>query len=161
MRLFRTTEKLEEQRAELLPGARIARLAADNALGKGQPESCPAEVHAGDVNVLVGRQKVITRHDIPAHHAGGGGKRRERAVRQRILRARASLCAADAGQRQRQTRRRGRCAQRDVGADLASPIALVRFLETHCLSAFAGSQLDERRSAGLMPYSPLVPALAW
>jgi primosomal protein N' (replication factor Y) len=54
----RGTEKLQEQLATLLPGARVARIDADSTRGVGALESQLAAVHAGEVDVLVGTQMV-------------------------------------------------------------------------------------------------------
>ncbi|MFN7726816.1 MAG: primosomal protein N', partial [Rubrivivax sp.] len=56
--LGRGTEKLEEQLAALLPGARVARIDADSTRAVGALESQLAAVHAGEVDVLVGTQMV-------------------------------------------------------------------------------------------------------
>jgi hypothetical protein len=59
----RGTEKLEEQVAALLPGARVARIDADTTR-RGQLEAQLAAVHAGEVDVLVGTQMVAKGHDF-------------------------------------------------------------------------------------------------
>jgi primosomal protein N' len=62
--LGRGTEKLQEQLAELLPGARIARIDADSTRLKGALEQQLQAVHAGEVDVLVGTQMVAKGHDF-------------------------------------------------------------------------------------------------
>jgi primosomal protein N' (replication factor Y) len=69
--LGRGTERLEEHLAELLRHARpdgqpvrIARIDADSTRGKGALESQLAQVHAGEVDVLVGTQMVAKGHDF-------------------------------------------------------------------------------------------------
>ncbi len=62
--LGRGTEKLEEQLAGLLPGARIARIDADSTRHKGALESQLSAVHEGEVDVLVGTQMVAKGHDF-------------------------------------------------------------------------------------------------
>ncbi len=70
--LGRGTERLEEQLAELLadatgPGGRpvrIARMDADSTRAKGALEQQLAQVHAGEVDVLVGTQMVTKGHDF-------------------------------------------------------------------------------------------------
>ncbi|MFL6678889.1 MAG: primosomal protein N', partial [Burkholderiaceae bacterium] len=59
----RGTERLEEQVAELLPGARVLRIDADTTRAKGTLESQLAAVHEGAVDVLVGTQMVTKGHD--------------------------------------------------------------------------------------------------
>jgi primosomal protein N' (replication factor Y) len=70
--LGRGTERLEEQLAELLADARrldgspvrIARMDADSTRLKGALEQQLAQVHAGEVDVLVGTQMVTKGHDF-------------------------------------------------------------------------------------------------
>lgn len=70
--LGRGTERLEEQLAELLADAlrpdgqpaRIARMDADSTRAKGALEQQLAQVHAGEVDVLVGTQMVTKGHDF-------------------------------------------------------------------------------------------------
>jgi primosomal protein N' (replication factor Y) len=70
--LGRGTERLEEQLAELLADtrrpdgtpARIARMDADSTRLKGALEEQLAQVHAGEVDVLVGTQMVTKGHDF-------------------------------------------------------------------------------------------------
>jgi primosomal protein N' (replication factor Y) len=78
--LGRGTERLEEHLAELLHAVnapprrqpvRIARIDADSTRGKGALESQLAQVHAGEVDVLVGTQMVTKGARLPPHHAGG------------------------------------------------------------------------------------------
>ncbi|MDQ6679689.1 MAG: primosomal protein N', partial [Pseudomonadota bacterium] len=65
----RGTERLEEQLAAVLSGPdgrppRIARIDADSTRAKGALEARLSEVHAGDVDVLVGTQMVTKGHDF-------------------------------------------------------------------------------------------------
>jgi primosomal protein N' (replication factor Y) len=70
--LGRGTERLEEHLAELLADARnahgqpvrIARMDADSTRLKGALESQLAQVHAGEVDVLVGTQMITKGHDF-------------------------------------------------------------------------------------------------
>lgn len=70
--LGRGTERLEEQLAELLADVRrpdgapvrIARMDADSTRAKGALEEQLAQVHAGEVDVLVGTQMVTKGHDF-------------------------------------------------------------------------------------------------
>jgi primosomal protein N' (replication factor Y) len=70
--LGRGTEQLEEQLAQLLAPVRrpdgepvrIARMDADSTRGKGALEQQLAQVHAGEVDVLVGTQMVTKGHDF-------------------------------------------------------------------------------------------------
>ena len=60
----RGTERLEEQLAQALPGARVARIDADTTRLKGTLEAQLDAVHAGEVDVLVGTQMVAKGHDF-------------------------------------------------------------------------------------------------
>lgn len=153
--LGRGTEKLEEQLAEALPGARIARLDADTARGKGQLESRLAEVHAGEVDVLVGTQMVTKGHDF------------RRITLVVAVSPDSALFASDFRAPERLfallLQAAGR-AGRDAEAAARSEMwvqtwhpqhPLYAALKKHDFAAFAESQLDERRSAGLPPFSHL------
>ncbi len=153
--LGRGTEKLEEQLAELLPGARIARLDADTARGKGQLEARLAEVHAGEVDVLVGTQMVTKGHDF---------RRISLVV---AVNPDSALFASDFRAPERLfalLMQAGGRAGRDAGQATASEMwvqtwhpqhPLYAALKKHDFSAFASSQLAEREAAGLPPYSHL------
>jgi primosomal protein N' (replication factor Y) len=153
--LGRGTERLEEQLAELLPGARIARLDADTARGKGQLESRLASVHAGEVDVLVGTQMVTKGHDfrritlVVAINPDSGLFASDFRAPERLF----ALLMQAAGR-----------AGRDAAAATASEMWLQTWhpqhplyaaLKRHDFAAFARSQLAERRSAGLPPFSHL------
>jgi primosomal protein N' (replication factor Y) len=153
--LGRGTEKLEEQLAEALPGARIARLDADTARGKGQLESRLAEVHAGEVDVLVGTQMVTKGHDF------------RRITLVVAVSPDSALFASDFRAPERLfallMQAAGR-AGRDAEAAARSEMwvqtwhpqhPLYAALKKHDFAAFAESQLDERHSAGLPPFSHL------
>ena len=153
--LGRGTEKLEEQLAELLPGARIARLDADTARGKGQLEARLAEVHAGDVDVLVGTQMVTKGHDF------------RRITLVVAVNPDSALFASDFRAPERLfalLMQAGGRAGRDAGQAGASEMwvqtwhprhPLYAALKRHDFAAFATSQLAEREAAGLPPFSHL------
>ncbi|GCL65291.1 primosomal protein N' [Pseudaquabacterium pictum] len=153
--LGRGTEKLEEQLAELLPGARIARLDADTARGKGQLEARLAAVHAGDVDVLVGTQMVTKGHDF------------RRITLVVAVNPDSALFASDFRAPERLFALLMQAAGR-AGRDAAQAGAsemwvqtwhpqhpLYAALKTHDFAAFAASQLAEREAAGLPPFSHL------
>ena len=151
----RGTEKLEEQLAELIPGARIARLDADTARGKGQLESRLAEVHAGDVDILVGTQMVTKGHDF------------RRITLVVAVNPDSALFASDFRAPERLfalLMQAGGRAGRDAAVAERSEMwvqtwhpqhPLYAALKRHDFAAFAESQLAERRAAGLPPYSHL------
>ena len=151
----RGTEKLEEQLAELLPGARIARLDADTARGKGQLESRLAAVHAGEVDVLVGTQMVTKGHDF------------RRITLVVAVNPDSALFASDFRAPERLfalLMQAGGRAGRDAAGLSRSEMwvqtwhpqhPLYKALQQHDFAAFAQSQLADRRAAGLPPYSHL------
>ena len=151
----RGTEKLEEQLAELLPGARINRLDADTARGKGQLEARLAEVHSGEVDVLVGTQMVTKGHDfrritlVVAVNPDSALFASDFRAPERLF----ALLMQAGGRAGRDAEAAGRS---EMWVQTWHPkYALYAALKTHDFAAFAQSQLAERRAAGLPPYSHL------
>jgi len=151
----RGTERLEEQLAALLPEARIARIDADTTRRKGALEATLGAVHAGDVDILVGTQMIAKGHDF----------RRIGLVA--AVNPDTSLFSSDFRAPERLfallMQAAGR-AGRDAGHGGASEMwvqtwhpghPLYQALGRHDYPAFAASQLRERESAGLPPYSHL------
>ena len=151
----RGTEKLEEQIAELLPGARVARIDADSTRLKGALESQLAAVHAGDVDVLIGTQMVAKGHDfrrmtlVAAVNPDGALFASDFRAPERLF---ALLMQA------------GGRAGRDAAQADASEMwvqtyhpthPLFTALVTHDYAAFAASQLADRQAVGLPPFSHL------
>jgi primosomal protein N' (replication factor Y) len=151
----RGTERLEEQIAELLPGARVLRIDADTTRAKGSLESQLASVHAGDVDVLVGTQMVTKGHDF------------RRVTLVAAVNPDSALFAADFRAAERLfalLMQAGGRAGRDADVARGSEMwvqtwnpghPLFAALKKHDFAAFAAPQLDERRSAGLPPYAHL------
>jgi primosomal protein N' (replication factor Y) len=151
----RGTERLEEQVAELLPGARVLRIDADTTRAKGTLESQLASVHAGDVDVLVGTQMVTKGHDF------------RRVTLVAAVNPDSALFAADFRAPERLfalLMQAGGRAGRDADIARGSEMwvqtynpghALFEALKRHDFAAFATTQLAERESAGLPPYSHL------
>lgn len=151
----RGTERLEEQVAELLPGARVLRIDADTTRAKGTLESQLAAVHEGAVDVLVGTQMVTKGHDF------------RRVTLVAAVNPDSALFAADFRAPERLfalLMQAGGRAGRDADIARGSEMwvqtwnpghALFAALKTHDFAAFAATQLDERRSAGLPPYAHL------
>jgi primosomal protein N' (replication factor Y) len=151
----RGTERLEEQVAELLPGARVARIDADSTRGKGQLEAQLAAVHEGAVDVLVGTQMVTKGHDF------------RRVTLVAAVNPDSALFAADFRAAERLfglLMQAGGRAGRDAGIAARSEMwvqtwnpqhPLFGALKKHDFAAFARQQLDERREAGLPPFSHL------
>ena len=151
----RGTERLEEQMAALLPGARVARIDADTTRLKGSLDAQLAAVHEGDVDVLVGTQMVAKGHDfrritlVAAVNPDGALFASDFRAAERLF----SLLLQAAGR-----------AGRDAGAAARSQMWLQTWhpqhplyaaLKRHDFEAFAERQLQERRLAGLPPFSHL------
>ena len=151
----RGTERLEEQVAELLPGARVLRIDADTTRAKGTLESQLASVHAGEVDVLVGTQMVTKGHDfrrvtlVAAVNPDGALFAADFRAPERLF----ALLMQAGG-------RAGRDADIARGSEMWVQTynpghALFEALKKHDFAAFATTQLAERASAGLPPYSHL------
>ncbi len=151
----RGTEKLEEQMAALLPGARVARIDADTTRTKGSLDAQLAAVHDGDVDVLVGTQMVAKGHDfrritlVAAVNPDGALFASDFRAAERLF----ALLLQAAGR-----------AGRDAAAAQRSQMWLQTWhpqhplyaaLKRHDFEAFAAQQLQERAQAGLPPFSHL------
>ena len=151
----RGTERLAEQLAQELPTARIARLDADAARGKGALEGALAAMHAGDVDILVGTQMVTKGHDF------------RRVTLVAAVNPDSALFSSDfrAGERQlallmQAAGRAGRDAEQGGTSEMWVQTwhprhALFAALRTHDHAAFAEQLLTERRGAGLPPFAHL------
>ncbi|MHA7599096.1 replication restart helicase PriA [Alicycliphilus sp. T452] len=161
----RGTEQLEEQLAALLRNvitperraARVARIDADTTRAKGALEEQLAQVHAGEVDVLVGTQMVAKGHDfrritlVAAVQPDGALFSSDFRAPERLF----SLLMQAAG-------RAGRDAQY-VAAQASPPEmwlqtwhpdhAVYAALRRHDYPAFAQQQLAERREAGMPPFA--------
>jgi primosomal protein N' (replication factor Y) len=149
----RGTERLEEQLAERLPGARIGRIDADSTRTKGSLESQLASVHAGEVDVLVGTQMVAKGHDfrrmtlVAAVQADAALFSSDFRAPERLF----SLLMQAGGRAGRDAQLAGRS---EVWVQTWHPEhALYAALRRHDYEAFAASQLAERESAGMPPYA--------
>ncbi len=151
----RGTERLEEQLAALLPGARVARIDADTTRLKGSLDAQLAAVHAGDVDVLVGTQMVTKGHDfrritlVAAVNPDGALFASDFRAAERLF----ALLLQAAG-------RAGRDAEVAEQAELWLQTwhpqhAIFAALRKNDFPAFAAQQLEERRSAGLPPFAHL------
>ena len=156
----RGTERLEEQLAALLRTpddrpARVARIDADSTRVKGALEAQLGAVHAGDVDVLVGTQMVTKGHDF------------RRITLVAAVNPDSSLFSSDFRAPERLfalLMQAGGRAGRDANQAARSELwiqtwhpthPLYAALQRHDFEAFAGSQLEERRMAGLPPYAHL------
>ncbi|MDR0225892.1 MAG: primosomal protein N' [Burkholderiaceae bacterium] len=163
--LGKGTEQLEEELARLLRNvqrpdsepARVARIDADTTRAKGALEQQLAQVHAGDVDVLVGTQMVAKGHDfrritlVAAVQPDGALFSSDYRAPERLF----CLLMQAAG-------RAGRDAQY-VAAQASRPEMWIQSydaqhpvytaLRAHDYPAFAARQLQERREAGLPPFA--------
>ncbi len=153
--LGRGTERLEEQLAALLPGARIARIDADSTRLKGSLEAQLGAVHAGEVDVLVGTQMIAKGHDF------------RRMTLVAAINPDSALFASDFRAPERlfallmqAAGRAGRDAEQSAASQMWIQTwhprhPLFAALARHDYAAFAAQQLVERRSAGLPPFASL------
>jgi primosomal protein N' (replication factor Y) (superfamily II helicase) len=151
----RGTEKLVEQLGELLPGARIGRIDADTTRLAGSLHAQLAAVHAGEVDVLVGTQMVAKGHDF------------RRITLVAALNTDSALFSSDFRAAERTfallmqaAGRAGRDAQQSRTSEMWLQSwhpnhPLYAALRAHDYEAFAKSQLEERRAAGLPPFAHL------
>ncbi len=151
----RGTEKLEEQMAALMPGARVARIDADTTRLKGSLDAQLAAVHEGEVDVLVGTQMVAKGHDfrritlVAAVNPDGALFASDFRAAERLF----ALLLQAAG-------RAGRDAASAVHSEMWVQTwhpqhPLFAALRRHDFEAFAEEQLDQRRASGLPPFMHL------
>ena len=151
----RGTERLEEQLAEALPGARIARIDADSTHTKGSLQAQLGAVHAGDVDVLVGTQMITKGHDF-RHITLVAAVNPDTSLFSSDFRAPERLFALLMQAAGRAGRAADQAARSEMWVQTWHPQhALYTALRRHDFSAFARSQLKEREMAGLPPYSHL------
>ena len=153
--LGRGTEKLEEQLAAVLPGARIARIDADSTRGVGELARQLAAVHDGEVDVLVGTQILAKGHDfrrvtlVAAVNPDGALFSSDFRAPERLF-ALLMQAAGRAGRDAAQSR------YSEMWIQTTSPgHALYTALARHDYEAYAKAQLAERHAAGLPPFSHL------
>lgn len=151
----RGTEQLEEQLAAQLPGARVARIDADSTRHKGALEAQLAAVHAGEVDVLVGTQMVTKGHDfrritlVAAVSPDAALFSSDFRAPERLF----ALLMQAAGRAGRDAAQAGRS---EMWVQTWHPQhALYQALRQHDFAAFAASQLKERETAGLPPFTHL------
>ena len=157
----RGTERLEEHLAELLATVRrpdggpvvVARIDADSTKAKGALEAQLAEVHTGAVDVLVGTQMIAKGHDfrritlVAAIQPDGALFSSDFRAPERLF----ALLMQAGG-------RAGRDAAHSQNSEMWVQTEhpqhpLFAALRQHDYPAFAASQLDERRIAGMPPFS--------
>ena len=158
--LGRGTERLEEQLPPLLRGrdggpARILRIDADTTRKAGALQAQLAQVHGGDVDVLVGTQMVAKGHDfrritlVAAVNPDGALFTSDFRAPERLF----ALLMQAAGRAGRDAAHSERSCMMIQTAHPLHP--LVQALRGHDYEAFAASQLAEREAVGLPPFSHL------
>ncbi len=153
----RGTERLEEQLAEALPGARIGRIDADVTKHKGALEERLADVHAGEVDVLVGTQMVAKGHDfrritlVAAVQPDGALFSSDFRAPERLF-ALLMQAAGRAGRDARYMAAQGHAPEMWVQT-WHPEHALFATLRRHDYPAFAAQQLGERAQAGMPPFA--------
>jgi primosomal protein N' (replication factor Y) len=159
--LGRGTEQLEEQLAELLADARrpdgspvrIARMDADTTRLKGALEEQLAQVHGGEVDILVGTQMITKGHDfrritlVAAVNPDSALFSSDFRAPERLF----SLLMQAGG-------RAGRDAAHAAGSEMWVQTwnpehPLFAALKRHDYPAFAAQQLQERRQAAMPPFA--------
>jgi len=157
----RGTEQIEEQLTQLFAGVlrpdggpvRVARIDADSTKLKGELNRQLAEVHSGEVDVLVGTQMIAKGHDfrritlVAAINPDGGLFSADFRAPERLF----SLLMQAAG-------RAGRAASHSETSEMWIQTAfpahpLFQALKKHDYPAFAQEELAERERAGMPPYS--------
>lgn len=145
----RGTQRAEETLAELVPGARVLRIDADSTRKKGSAAALFANVHAGDVDILVGTHMIAKGHDFQRVSLVG------------VLNADSALFSHDFraterlfAQLMQVAGRAGRGGQSgDVLIQTRHPThPLFQALARHDYPGFAEASLTERRQAGLPPF---------
>jgi len=157
----RGTERLEEQLAQLLAGitrpdggpVRIVRIDADSTKLKGSLESQLAQVHSGEVDVLVGTQMIAKGHDfrritlVAAINPDGALFSSDFRAPERLF----GLLMQAAG---RAGRDASNTSRSEMWVQTFHPThPLFEALKNHDFPAFAKSQLTERQLAAMPPFS--------
>ena len=151
----RGTERLEEQIAQLLPSARVGRIDADSTRAKGALQAQLTAVHAGEVDVLVGTQMIAKGHDfrgvtlVAAVNPDAALFASDFRAAERLF----ALLMQAAG---RAGRDAAQAARSEMWIQTWHPRhPLYAALQAHDFDAFAASQMQERRAAGLPPFTRL------
>jgi primosomal protein N' (replication factor Y) len=146
------TQRLERSLAEVFPTARIARIDRDSMRRKGSFDALHGDIHAGEIDILVGTQMLAKGHDFPRLTLVG------------ILGADNALYSADFRATERLAALLLQVAGRAGRAQLPGEVIVQTSFPTHPLfvaladhdyDAIAATLLAERRVAGLPPFAHL------
>lgn len=151
--LGRGTQRIEEALAEHFPDARLSRIDADSTRRKGSAQALFAQVHAGEIDILIGTQMVAKGHDF-RNVTLVGVVNADSALFSHNFRAAERLFA----QLMQVAGRAGRAARADGPGDVLiqtryASHPLFASLMRHDYAGFAAQQLEERRVALLPPYT--------
>ncbi|KVN61244.1 primosomal protein N' [Burkholderia stagnalis] len=147
--LGRGTQRVEEALAEAVLGARILRIDADSTRRKGSAQALFSDVHAGEVDILVGTQMIAKGHDFQRVSLVG------------VLNADTALFSHDFRASERLFAQLMQVSGRAGRAGLPGEVlvqtryprhALYHALARHDYVGFANSTLGERRDAHLPPF---------
>ena len=153
--LGRGTEKLQEQLATLLPGARVGRIDADSTRGSGMLQQRLQAVHAGEVDVLVGTQMLAKGHDF-RRVTLVAAVNPDTALFSSDFRAPERLFALLMQAAGRAGRDAAQAAASEMWVQTWHPRhPLYAALQAHDYEAYATAQLAERLAAGLPPFASL------
>jgi primosomal protein N' (replication factor Y) (superfamily II helicase) len=145
----RGTQRVEETLAAVVPGARVLRIDADSTRRKGSAQALFSDVHAGEVDILVGTQMIAKGHDF------------RRVTLVGVLNADTALFSHDfrAGERlfSQLTQVSGRAGRAGLPGEVMIQTryprhALYQALSRQDYVGFANSTLSERRDARLPPF---------
>ena len=157
----RGTERLEEHLAELLADTRrpdgglvrIVRIDADSTKLKGALESQLAQVHAGEVDVLIGTQMIAKGHDF-RHITLVAAVQPDGALFSSDFRAPERLFSLLMQAGGRAGRDAAHSARSEMWVQTQHPThPLFEALKRHDYIAFATQQLEERAIAGMPPFA--------
>ncbi|MFX1673691.1 primosomal protein N' [Paraburkholderia sp. A2WS-5] len=145
----RGTQRIEEALASAVPGARVLRIDADSTRRKGSAQALFSDVHAGDVDILVGTQMIAKGHDFQRVSLVG------------VLNADNALFSHDFRASERLFAQLMQVSGRAGRAGLPGEVivqtryprhAIYHALARHDYVGFANSQIAERRDAHLPPF---------
>ncbi|WP_025598170.1 primosomal protein N' [Burkholderia sp. WSM2230] len=145
----RGTQRVEETLASAVPGARVLRIDADSTRRKGSAQALFSDVHAGEVDILVGTQMIAKGHDFQRVSLVG------------VLNADTALFSHDFRASERLFAQLMQVSGRAGRAGLPGEVlvqtryprhALYHALGRHDYVGFANSTLGERRDAHLPPF---------
>ncbi|HEX5363828.1 MAG TPA: primosomal protein N' [Gallionella sp.] len=143
------TQRVEDVLQERFPGARILRVDRDSTRNKRAWQTMREQIHANEVDILVGTQMLAKGHDFPALTLVG------------VLNPDSALYSSDFRAPERLFAQLAQVAGRAGRADKPGEVLiqtafpdhpLYRALQQHDFDGFAATQLAERQMAGFPPF---------